>query len=272
MIESYLAAAIQMESGPDKAANLQAAERLIRAAADAGAKLVALPELFNVFGQFDEIIVQAESIPGPTSDWLAALADRLDIFLIAGSIAERDPQSAKAFNTSLLFTPTGAMAARYRKIHLFDIELSAEVKGRESNWIAAGSEVVAVTTEIGVLGLAICYDLRFPELFRKMADASAQVLVVPSAFMRATGQDHWEVLLRARAIENLSYVVAPNQCAAIPGVPSTHGHSAIVDPWGKVLAMAASGARESFVLGRIDLAHEARLRAKLPALANRRLH
>ncbi len=270
MVESYLAAAVQMESGLDKAANVAAAERLIRQAADAGAKLIALPELFNAFAGMRAIVPLAEPIPGPTTDRLVELARQLGVVLIGGSIAEQDA-SGKPFNTSVIITPGGGIVAKYRKIHLFEIDLPGQVTGSEADWFSRGVEPTTVATELGTLGLAICYDLRFPELFRRLVDGGAQIIVVPSAFTRATGKDHWELLLRARAVENQAYAIAPNQCAEPADAAATFGHSLIVDPWGNTLAIAGAGERESVILAKIDLTHVARIRRQLPALANRRL-
>jgi len=269
--EPFLAAAVQMESGEDKAANLAAATRLIEQAAADGARLVALPELFNCFGRFETVVAQAEPIPGPTSDALGQIAARLHVVLSAGSIAERDEATGRTFNTSLLFDPQGRLLVRYRKIHRFDVELPGQVSVRESKWISAGENVAAAATSLGTVGVAICYDLRFPELFRRLASAGAEIIVIPSAFTHATGRDHWEVLLRARAIENQAYIVAPNQAGHRPPQPASHGHSAMIDPWGRVLAMADDAQHETIVTAVIDLQRLAEIREQLPALAHRRI-
>ncbi len=271
MTASYLAAAVQMESGEDKAANLAAASRLIEQAAAAGARLVVLPELFNCFGRFDTVAANAESVPGPTSQAVALLAARHNIVLAAGSIAERDADG-RLYNANLLFDGQGQLLAKYRKIHRFDIDLPGRVSVQESYWIAAGDDVHPAATPLGTLGVAICYDLRFPELFRRMATAGVDVILLPSAFTAATGRDHWEVLLRARAIENQAYVVAANQVGPHggPPTPPSFGRSAIVDPWGKVVEMADKGAGEMIVLGEIDQVRTAEIRRNLPALAHRR--
>lgn len=273
MTAPYLAAAVQMESGEDKAANLAAASRLIEQAAAAGARLVVLPELFNCFGRFDTVAANAESVPGPTSQAMALLAARHNIVLAAGSIAERDPADGLLYNANLLFDGQGQLLAKYRKVHRFDIDLPGRVSVQESYWIAAGDDVHPAATPLGKLGVAICYDLRFPELFRRMATAAVEVILLPSAFTAATGRDHWEVLLRARAIENQAFVVAANQVGPHggPPTPPSFGHSAIVDPWGKIVEMAGEGAGETIVLGLIDPARTAEIRRNLPALAHRRL-
>jgi predicted amidohydrolase len=275
MTEPYLAAAVQMQSGEDKGANLATAIRLVEQAAAAGAQLVALPELFNCLGRYETVAAQAEMIPGPTSDVMAALAARLHITLLAGSIAERDSAVANTaaesavYNTSLLFDPEGRLLARYRKIHRFDVDLPGKVVVRESQWFAAGCNVAPTTTALGTLGIAICYDLRFPELFRRLSSAAAQVMIVPSAFTQHTGRDHWEVLLRARAIENHAYVIAPNQCGRHSPQLASYGHSSIIDPWGRVLACAPEEG-EAIVSSMIDLTELAAIRKQLPALTHRR--
>jgi predicted amidohydrolase len=276
MTEPYFAAAVQMHSGEDKGANLATATRLIEQAAAAGARLIALPELFNCLGRYEAVAAQAETIPGPTSDAVAALAARLRITLLAGSIAERDSAASNAaptpavYNTSLLFDPDGRLVARYRKIHRFDVDLPGKVVVRESQWFAAGCDVAPVTTALGTLGVAICYDLRFPELFRRLSSAAVQVMIVPSAFTLHTGRDHWEVLLRARAIENQAYIIAPNQCGRHSPQLTSYGHSSIIDPWGRVLACAPEDG-EAIVSSEIDLEQLAAVRKQLPALAHRRL-
>jgi len=267
-IEPYLAAAVQMQSGEDKSANLATATRLVEQAAAGGAQLVALPELFNCLGRYDVVAAEAEAIPGPTSDAMADLSARLHITLVAGSIAERDA-SGLIYNTSLLFDPDGRLLARYRKIHRFDVDLPGRVVAQESKWFAAGSDVAPVATPLGALGVAICYDLRFPELFRRLSSAGVQVMVLPSAFTLHTGRDHWEVLLRARAIENQAYVIAPNQFGRHSPQLTSYGHSAIIDPWGRVLAVGPETG-EAIVSGAIDLEQLAVTRKQFPALAHRR--
>jgi predicted amidohydrolase len=191
--------------------------------------------------------------------------------LLAGSIAERAPLGAATaiYNTSLLFDPDGRLLARYRKMHRFDVDLPGQVVARESDWFAAGANIATATTPLGALGTAICYDLRFPELFRRMASAGVQVILLPSAFTLHTGRDHWQVLLRARAIENQAYVVAPNQCGRHSPQLVSYGHSAIVDPWGRVLASGPESG-EAIVAAEIDLAYLSTVRSQLPALAHRR--
>lgn len=261
-------AAVQLNSNGEKARNLAAAERLVRAAAADGAELVALPEKWNLLAAGEELIAGAEALDGPSLDAARSWARELGIHLLAGSIAERgaDP-GEKAFNTSVLIGPGGEDLAAYRKIHMFDVEAGG-VAYRESEHEQAGEEVVSATVDGVEVGLSVCYDLRFPELYRILAVRGARLIAVPSAFTAATGRDHWEVLLRARAIENQVFVLAPNQIGAAPPHYSSYGHSAIVDPWGVVLAVAPDG--EGFAAADLDLAAQERTREQLPSLANRR--
>ena len=265
----YIAAAVQMVASDDKAANLQEAQRWVRQAAAQGARVVALPEVFIWRGNKKEERSAAEPVPGPSSEFLARLARELGIYLLAGSILEEVPGSGKSYNTSLLFDPSGKLLASYRKIHLFDVDLANGVSLRESDTRAHGADVVIARTEIATMGLSICYDLRFPELYRGLASQGAHVIFVPSAFTAFTGQAHWETLLRARAIENQAYVIAPDQFGKAPKSFETHGHSMIIDPWGEILAQLADGS--GLVTAEIDLDHLAKVRAELPALTHRRL-
>jgi len=262
------AAAVQLNSTNDRARNLAAAERLVRAAAAAGAELVALPEKWNLLAGGEELLAGAEPLGGPSLTAARGWARELGIHLLAGSIAERgEAEGDKAFNTSVLIGPDGEDLAAYRKIHLFDVDAGG-VSYRESVHEQPGAE--AVTAPLGELiaGLTVCYDLRFPELFRILALRGARLLTVPSAFTMATGRDHWEVLLRARAIENQVFVLAPNQVGTAPPHFDSYGRSAIVDPWGTVLATAPD--EECFVVADLDLSAQERVRESLPALANRR--
>jgi predicted amidohydrolase len=268
MNDRFIAAVVQLNSGEDKPANLARAIALVEQAAGQGATLVALPEMFNCLGRFSTVVENAEPIPGPSSEAMRGLAARLGITLLAGSLCERSCEPGKAFNTSLLFSPQGEELARYRKIHLFDADLPGRVAVTESHWILAGNEIVAAETPLGTVGLSICYDLRFPELYRHLADRDARILFAPSAFTFATGKDHWEILLRARAIENQTVVIAPNQCGRHGPELTTYGHSMIVDAWGTVLARA--GDDEGIACAEIDLARLAEVRAQLPALEHRR--
>ena len=265
----FVAAAVQMIASDDKAGNLKEAERWVRQAAGAGARVVALPEVFIWRGSKKSEREQAEPIAGPTSTAMAALARELQIYLLAGSILEEIPGSAKAYNTSVLIDPAGRMCACYRKIHLFDVDLADGVSLRESDTRAPGETVAVGSADLCAMGLSICYDLRFPELYRELVKQGAQIIFVPSAFTAYTGEAHWESLLRARAIENQVYVIAPAQFGQSRNSFKTHGHTMIIDPWGRILAELADGA--GVVTAEIDLDYLAKVRAELPALAHRRL-
>jgi predicted amidohydrolase len=264
--ELLRAAAVQLNSTSDKSRNVATAERLVRAAAADGAEVVALPEKWNLLAGGEELLAGAEPLDGPSLTAARGWARTLGIHLLAGSIAERG-DGEKAFNTSVLIGPDGDDLAVYRKIHMFDVDAGG-VSYRESEHEQPGSE--AVTASLGdlVVGLTVCYDLRFPELFRILALRGARLLTVPSAFTTATGRDHWEVLLRARAIENQAFVLAPNQVDEAPPHFNSFGHSAIVDPWGTILATAPG--EERFIAADLDLMAQDRVRESLPSLANRR--
>ncbi|HYJ14623.1 MAG TPA: carbon-nitrogen hydrolase family protein [Candidatus Limnocylindria bacterium] len=265
----FIAAAVQMVATDDKAANLAEAEHWLREAVHQGARLAVLPEVFIWRGSKKFERVFAEPIPGPTSDKLAGLARELKIHLVGGSILEEIPANPKAYNTSLLFDPSGSLIAAYRKIHLFDVDLANGASLRESETRAHGGDVVVAQTELGALGLSVCYDLRFPELYRRLADRGAQLIFAPSAFTAFTGRAHWETLVRARAIENQAYVIAADQFGKSAKSFECHGHSMIVDPWGTILAELADG--PGVVMAEIDLDRLANVRAELPALEHRKL-
>jgi len=258
-------AAVQLNSTNDKARNMEAAERLVRAAAADGAELVALPEKWNLLAAGEELAAGAEPLDGPSLAAARGWARELGVHLLAGSVAERGDE--KSFNTSVLIGPDGEDLAVYRKIHMFDVEVGG-VAYRESEHEEPGSEIVTAPVEGLIAGLSVCYDLRFPELYRILAVRGARLLAVPSAFTLATGRDHWEVLLRARAIENQAFVVAPNQIGEAPPHFSSYGRSAIVDPWGVALATAPD--EECFIAADLDLEAQERVRRSLPSLANRR--
>ena len=261
-------AAVQLNSNGDKARNLSAAERLVRAAAGDGAELVALPEKWNLLASGTEMAAGAEPLDGPSLGAARSWARELGIHLLAGSIAERGESAGeKAFNTSVLIGPDGSDLAVYRKIHMFDVEAGG-VTYRESEHERAGEEIASAPLDGIELGLTVCYDLRFPELYRILAVRGARLIAVPSAFTAATGRDHWQVLLRARAIENQVFIIAPDQVGEAPPHYSSYGRSALVDPWGVVLATAPDG--ECFVAADLDLVAQERVREKLPSLANRR--
>jgi len=260
------AAAVQLNSNGDKERNLATAERLVRAAAADGAEFVALPEKWNLLGSGEELVAGAEPLDGRSLTAARGWARDLGVHLLAGSISERGEAGERASNTSVLIGPSGEDVAVYRKIHMFDVDAGG-VSYRESEFEQPGSEPVVAPLGDLTAGLTVCYDLRFPELFRILALLGAKLISVPSAFTLATGRDHWEVLLRARAIENQLFVVAPNQVGEAPPHYSSFGRSMIVDPWGVVLATAPD--EECFVAAELDFAVQERVRASLPSLANR---
>ncbi len=262
-----IAAAIQMSSTPNKGENLDTAERLMRSAVSSGAGLIALPELWNCHGLEDVYRENAEPVPGPSTEFLSGLAGELGVYLLGGSILEGCPQSTKLHNTSTFFGPDGRMSAVYRKIHLFDVK-APDREYLESRTIAAGTEIVTAKAGAATIGLSVCYDVRFPELYRLLALRGAEVLAVPAAFTLHTGKDHWELLLRARAVENQAYVIAPAQWGRKADGRWTYGRSIIVDPWGTVLAQCPD--RDGFALATLDLDHLDRFREDFPALKNRR--
>ena len=261
-------AAIQMASGPNVAANLSEAERLIGSAAEQGAKLVALPEYFAIMGlkDTDKVAVREAEGKGPIQKFLSQMAKKHKIWLIGGSIPMESSSPNKVRNSCLVFDDKGKQVARYDKIHLFGLDLGNE-HYREEKTIEAGDRVVVVETPFGKIGLSICYDLRFPELYRAMKDVD--VIVVPSAFTDTTGKAHWETLVRARAIENLAYVLAPAQGGYHLSGRETHGNSMIVDPWGVILDRLPRGS--GVVIAGMNPAYQTSLRKSLPALKHRTL-
>ncbi len=264
-----LIAAAQMASGPARARNLDVATGLVRRAAERGASLVGLPENVAWMGSEKDRPSAAERLDGPTLTRFAELARELRIHLLAGSVLESGAPGGRVYNTSVLFGPDGERLAVYRKIHLFDAEVGDGASYRESDAVAPGEGPVTARTSLGTVGLSICYDLRFPELYRALSEAGADVLTVPAAFTLMTGKDHWEVLLRARAIENQAYVLAPAQGGRHTDQRVTYGHALIVDPWGLVVARASDG--EGLALAELDPELLARVRRNLPALRHRRL-
>ena len=261
------AAAVQLNSTADKQRNLATAYRLTRAAAADGAELVVLPEKLNVLGAERDLLEGAEPLDGPTIGWARDAARELGVDLVAGSIAERREGHEKLANTSVHVGPDGEIRAVYRKIHMFDVVVGG-IEYRESSTEEPGDEIVVSETASGVpLGLTVCYDLRFPELYRILAVRGAQVIAVPAAFTKVTGQAHWEILARARAIENQAFVVAADQIGPHGDGKESFGGSMIVDPWGEVLARAPD--EECFVAADLDLARQEQVRSELPSLANR---
>jgi deaminated glutathione amidase len=262
------AAAVQMTSTADFDDNLERADRLTRAAAADGAQLVVLPEKWSALGRGEALVAGAQTIDGPAVSWARAVARELGIDLVAGSFSERVADEERLRNTSVHVGPDGEIRATYRKVHMFDVVVEGTVY-RESEHEDPGEELVVSAAAGGVeLGLSVCYDVRFPELYRILAIRGARVFTVPAAFTVPTTRDHWEILLRARAIEDQAFVVAPNQIGEhAPGLRSG-GRSMIVDPWGIVLAHAPD--RECHIVADLDLEAQARIRRDLPALANRR--
>ncbi len=271
-------AAIQTTAGPDRAANLEAATPLVEDAAAQGSRLVVLPEYFSVAGNGAHLRAHAEDLAGPTVAWASELAARLQIALVAGTFPERgDDPYGRVSNTSCLVGPSGTVEAVYRKIHLFDVDLEGTTV-HESAVVAAGGELCVAPLTIHpdeaepapVLGMSVCYDLRFPELYRILALEGATVVAVPAAFTAATGPPHWRLLVRARAVENQVYVVAAAQVGVLPpGMPPCYGHSMIVDPWGDVLAEQLDD-EAGFVIADIDLGRLEQVRRQLPVLSHRR--
>ena len=267
-VNAFKVAALQMASGPNVAGNLSEARRLIENAVAQGARLVVLPEFFSIMGMKDADMVAAREQPGSgvMQNFLAEMARKHSIWVVGGSIPLVANAPNKIRNTCLVFDELGKQVARYDKIHLFNLDLGNE-HYHEANTIEAGNQVVVVDSPFGRIGLAICYDLRFPELFRAMKNAD--IVVLPSAFTATTGKMHWETLVRARAIENLTYVIAAAQGGYHVNGRETHGHSMIVDPWGRVLDELPRGS--GVVLAEVNPSYQASLRASLPALTHRTL-
>jgi len=267
-------AAIQMNSGADVTSNLQLADKLLCDAADDGCSLAVLPENFALMAERgrDKAIAAEEPGEGPIQTFLSEASKRHNIWIIAGSMPLVSPEidAERVYGACPVYDANGRLQAIYRKIHLFDVDLADEQESyRESNSMYPGDDVVTVDTPCGRVGLTICYDVRFPELFRQLVDAGATVFTVPAAFTATTGKAHWHTLLRARAIENLAYVIAPGQYGEHPDRRSTYGHSLIIDPWGRILAEAADN--NCHIAADIDPGLPAKLRSEFPALSNRRL-
>jgi predicted amidohydrolase len=264
-------AAVQLNSTPDMEGNLARTRALIEEAAGRGARLVALPEHFAYLGPEDRHPPSAQPLSGPLVAQFGELAQRLKIFLVLGSFPEIVPEGEGLYNTSVLLGPQGQILAAYRKMHLFDVDLPGGPSYQESRYIRAGDAVVTAPL-LGTpftAGLAICYDLRFPELFRALVAKGADLLFLPAAFTLTTGRDHWEVLVRARALENLAYVLAPAQYGQHSPGRRSYGRSLIVDPWGLVMAQAPDG--EGIIYARLDHDRLSKLRRELPCLEHRRL-
>ena len=264
----FVAAAVQVCSGSSKAENLDKVETLVATAATHGARLVVLPEVFLWRGPRPEERSAAEPIPGPTTARLGALARQLQIYLVGGSILEVS-SGPRVYNTSVLFDPRGDLVASYRKLHLFDVDIAGHVSIRESDTRAPGDAVVTAVTSLGTLGMTVCYDLRFPELYRRLTFAGAEIITIPSAFTFPTGAAHWELLVRARAVENQVYVIAADQIGRSPTGMVDFGHSMIVDPWGTILSEVPRGT--GFICSGIDPDYLRSVRRNFPVIAHRRL-
>lgn len=266
-MDRVIAAAIQMQSGDDRDLNLESAAGLIDQAVGAGARIIALPELFSLWGPPELQREHAEPLTGPTVIMLKAKAGQGGAYMIGG-LAERGPDpTGKVYNTSVLIDPAGEILAVYRKIHLFDVDVAGHVVKESDNFLP-GDMPVVTDTEFGKVGLTVCYDLRFPELYRTLAVEGAQMVFVVSSFLASTGKHHWEPLLRARAIENQFFVVAPNETGPIPGSHTKrYGHSAIIDPWGNMMAQASDG--DCVVTAELDFSYLREVRKRIPSLASR---
>src|SRR3954454_8151920 len=265
--DSLRVALVQTDATDDVVANIARAADLADKAAADGARLVALPEYLQYRGDDEGFRASARPIPGPHTTPFSDVARRRDAWILVGSTAETSPDPRRPWNTSALIAPDGAIAATYRKIHLFDVAVDDGPVDTESARVTAGDSLVIADLDRATLGLTICYDLRFPELYRALALAGAQILTVPANFTERTGRDHWEVLLRARAIENGAFVLAPSQIGGPSGQPA-YGRSMIIDPWGTILAQAPDTA--SIVHATLDLTRVDSVRRGIPVLANRR--
>jgi predicted amidohydrolase len=268
-LHAYLVGAVQMTSTADRAKNLDTALRLVNEAADLGAKLIGLPEPFIFMGPEEQRQATAETLEGETLSAVREVARRRGVYVVAGSIAERVDVPGKTANTSALIADDGSIVAAYRKIHLFDVNIPDGARYAESEVVMPGDKAVLAPTPLGRIGLTICYDLRFPELYRKLASLGAELITIPSAFTLFTGKDHWEVLVRARAIENLAYVMAPAQVGRHSSSRQTFGNAMIVDPWGVVLARCADGEGVCVAPFRRDRLE--RCRREIPALGHRKM-
>ena len=265
----YLIGAVQMTSTADRTRNLDTALRLVEEAADLGARLVGLPENFPFMGPEEQRLAGAETLEGPSLSALREVARRRGLFILAGSIAERVDHPKKTANTSALVGDDGSLLAVYRKIHLFDVNIPDGARYAESEVVVPGDKVVVAPTPLGRIGLSVCYDLRFPELYRRLAELGAEVLTIPSAFTLFTGKDHWELLVRARAVENLSYVLAPAQVGRHSSTRQTFGNAMVVDPWGVVLARCPDG--EGVCVAPFRRERLEQVRRDVPALKHRKL-
>jgi len=255
-------AIVQMNSGSNRAENLDRAGELVKMAARRGADIVALPENFAFMREEKNDSPPGESLDGPIISRAREMAEDESVFLLAGSFSERSPTTGKVYNTSVLLSPEGEIIASYRKIHLFDVDIPGGESHHESKSTIPGREAVAVDTPLGRMGLTICYDLRFGELYQHLAGLGALIIFSPAAFTERTGQAHWEILIRSRAIENQVFMIAPAQHGIHPGNRRTYGHSMIVDPWGTILAEIPEG--EGVALAELDLDRQDKIRKAMP--------
>ncbi len=264
-------AAIQMASAPQRDANLMEAGRLIQLAKEQGAELIVLPENFPIMGveESDKVDIREAYKDGPIQNFLSDQAKKHGVWIIGGTVPLQYDDPNKILAACIVYNSEGEVVARYDKIHLFDVELDGEESYKESETIANGTELVVVDSPFGKLGLAVCYDLRFPELFRQLVDMGAEIIAIPSAFTATTGKAHWEVLVRARAIENLCYVIAADQGGYHLSGRNTYGDSMVVDPWGNVLNRLSQGA--GVVIADIDIQRMKNTRRTFPCLEHRTL-
>lgn len=260
-------AACQMDSQDDKSANIETAIELLDEAGAAGADFVALPEMFTFMGAKKEYRANAETIPGDVTERLGEKAREYSMYVHGGSMFEVAEEDEKVHNTSVVVDRDGELQAIYRKVHLFDVEIGNEVVTQESAHVNPGDSLTVVETDFGLVGLSICYDLRFPELFSTLSQRGAEVIVLPAAFTLHTGKDHWETLLRARAIENQAYIIAPGQIGDKPSSIATYGRSLVVDPWGNVVAKASDTKR--VVTADLDFDYLTSIRRELPSLEHK---
>ncbi|MEN1968742.1 carbon-nitrogen hydrolase family protein [Lentibacillus sp. N15] len=260
-------AAIQLNSRDNKKENISKALKLVKEAANKGAEFIVLPEYVDYMGEDSEKVGIGETIPGPTSDAFASVAKEYNVYLHCGSILEK-ADGQRVYNTSILLNGKGEIVKLYRKIHLYDAEFEGRYTIKESDTIKPGSDVVTAETDFGTVGMTICYDIRFPELFRSLAIQGSKVIFVPAAFPLYTGAHHWEILLRARAIENQCYIIAAGQFGTVPPEQVEFGNSMIIDPWGTVLARAPE--REAIIMQELDLDYIDQVRGKISCMAHRR--
>lgn len=267
-MKSYLAAAVQMTSKPDLALNLGEAEDLIQLAVNQGAKLVTLPENFSFLGEESKKMAQAQAIAEQSEKFLKTMAQRFQITLLGGGFPVPVGEN-KVFNTALMISPDGLELARYHKVHLFDVDLPDGNTYAESSTVQAGTDLPYISEDrgLGRVGLSVCYDVRFPELYRHLSQQGADVLCIPAAFTAYTGKDHWKILIQARAIENTCYVIAPAQTGNHYGMRYSHGHAMILDPWGTILSDA--GRHPGVAIAEINPARLQQVRQQMPSLQHR---